>query len=314
MKKPLIILTGPTAVGKTALSIALAQKINGEIISADSMQVYKHMDVGTAKIRPEEMQGIKHYLIDEIEPYEEFSVSEFQKRTLKYMDEIYAKGKIPIIVGGTGFYIQSVLYDIEFSETEIENDYRNELYDLAKEKGNLYLHAILNEIDPVSAQKIDPNNVKRVVRAIEYYEQTKTRISDHNEEQRKRTSPYNFIYFVLTTDRTILYERINRRVDIMLENGLIKEVNELKAMGYTKDMVAMKGIGYKEIIDYLDSQTSYEETIEILKRNTRRYAKRQLTWFKRERDVTWIDLDKFDYNYNNILLNIVNSIEEKGIV
>ncbi|MDF2820066.1 MAG: hypothetical protein K0R15_507 [Clostridiales bacterium] len=314
MKKPLIILTGPTAVGKTKLSIDLAKLINAEIISADSMQVYKHMDIGTAKITKEEMDGIKHYLIDEIEPYEEFSVSEFQIRAKEYLEEIYSKGKIPIIVGGTGFYIQSILYDIEFSKTEVKTEYRNQLYDLAKEKGNEFLHSKLKQIDPVSADKINPNNVKRVIRAIEYFEQTKTRISDHNEMQSQNISPYNFIYFVLSNEREVLYDRINKRVDKMIEDGLIDEVKGLDSKGYTKDMVAMKGIGYKEVLEYLEGTISYDDAIEIIKQNSRHYAKRQLTWFKREKEVHWVDIHELKNNYKNILTFIVKIVEEKGII
>ena len=231
MKRPLIVLTGPTAVGKTSLSISLAKAVNGEIISADSMQVYKRMDIGSAKIRKEEMQGVEHYLVDVLEPEEEFHIVKFQEMAKAAMKEIYAKGKVPILVGGTGFYIQAVTRDIDFTEAQQENTYRAELEKLAEEKGAEYLHERLREVDPASAESIHANNVKRVIRALEFYHQNGTPISEHNEEQKKQVSPYNLAYFVLNAPREILYERIDRRVDQMLEEGLVKEVEELKREG-----------------------------------------------------------------------------------
>ncbi|MDE6232530.1 MAG: tRNA (adenosine(37)-N6)-dimethylallyltransferase MiaA, partial [Lachnospiraceae bacterium] len=260
-KKPLIILTGPTAVGKTELSVMLAKEMNAEIISADSIQVYKYMDIGSAKITKEEMQGIKHYLVDELNPSEEFSIYKFKEMTLKYMDEIYSKGKIPIIAGGTGFYIQSVLYDINFSETDDEHIYRKELEAIAKEKGPEYLHNKLKEIDAVTAQKVHSNNVKRVIRALEYYNDTGKLLSEHNEEQQKHDSPYNFKYFVLNDDRQLLYDRINKRVDKMFELGLVKEVKNLLDMGYGRNLVSMQGIGYKETVAYILGEMNLEDTI-----------------------------------------------------
>ena len=294
MKKPLIILTGPTAVGKTKASIGLAKALNGEIISADSMQVYKHMNIGSAKIRPEEMQGIKHYLVDVLEPDEEFHVVRFQQMAKQAMEEIYEKGKVPIVVGGTGFYIQALLYDIDFTESNEDTAYRQELEQLALEKGAEYVHALLQEIDPISAETIHANNIKRVIRALEFYRQTGERISEHNETERAKTSPYDFCYFVLNDDRAHLYERINLRIDQMLEDGLIEEVKALKEKGYTKDMVSMQGLGYKEILDYLNGECTLEEAIYILKRDTRHFAKRHLTWFRRERDVIWLDKNAYD--------------------
>ncbi len=318
MKKPLIILTGPTAVGKTDLSIKLAKAVNGEIISADSMQVYKHMDIGTAKIMPSEMEGIKHYLIDEFNPQEDFNVVKFKEYAEKYMAEIYAKNKIPIIAGGTGFYIQAVLYGIDFEEsdedTSHEISYRKELEDLVKEKGGLYVHSMLQEVDPASANSIHPNNIKRVIRALEYYKQTGNKISEHNEEQRQKESPYNFCYFVLNNQRDVLYERINKRVDIMLEQGLIVEVKHLLDMGCTKDMVSMKGLGYKEIIEYLEGKCTLEEAVYILKRDTRHFAKRQLTWFKREKDVTWINKDQYNDHEAEVLGVIIQELQLKNII
>lgn len=293
-KRPLIILTGPTAVGKTELSIALAKKIGGEIISADSMQVYKHMDIGTAKIMPEEMQGVKHYLIDELEPDEEFNVTVFKEKCDKYIEEIYSHKKIPVIVGGTGFYIQAVLYDIDFKETDSDDSYRKELQEFARKSGNEALHARLREVDEKAAEQIHPNNVKRVIRALEYFKQTGEKISEHNEEQQQNESPYDFRYYVLRLPREILYERINKRVDIMREAGLTKEVKQLMDMGCTKDMVSMQGIGYRQIIEALEGKCSIEEAYDKIKLDTRHFAKRQFTWFNREKTVTWIDKDKFE--------------------
>lgn len=292
-KKPLIILTGPTAVGKTDLSLLLAKKINGEIISADSMQVYKKMDIGTAKIMPEEMDGVRHHLIDILDPSEDFNVVLFKKYALAAMDEIYSRNHIPIITGGTGFYIQALLYDINFDENDGDMSYRHELEELAAAYGVSKLHDMLKDVDPDSAAAIHENNVKRVIRALEFYKKTGKQISKHNEEERARTSPYNFAYFVLNNSRDVLYNRIDRRVDIMLENGLVDEVKALMDQGYTRDMVSMQGLGYKEIIDYLSGDISYDEAVYILKRDTRHFAKRQITWFKRERDVIWVNKNEF---------------------
>lgn len=318
MKKPLVILTGPTAVGKTDLSIKLAKAINGEIISADSMQVYKDMDIGTAKIMESEMGGIKHYLIDEFSPHEDFNVVKFKEYAEKYMNEIYEKNKIPIIVGGTGFYIQAVLYGIDFEKNDEDTSdhisYRKELENLAQEKGPLFLHSMLQEIDPVSAEAIHSNNIKRVIRALEYYKQTGNKISGHNEEQRQKDSPYQFCYFVLNNKREVLYERINKRVDVMMEHGLIEEVKHLLDMGCKKDMVSMQGLGYKEIIAYLEGECTLEEAVYILKRDTRHFAKRQLTWFKREKDVIWMNKDQYNDDESKILEAIIKEIQSKNII
>ena len=311
--KNLVILTGPTAVGKTALSINLAKAINGEIISADSMQVYKKMDIGTAKVTPEEMDGVKHYLIDAIEPTEDFHVVRFQKMVLEAMDEIYSNGKIPIICGGTGFYIQAILYDIQFTEQEIDDSYRKSLEDYANEFGNEALHSRLNEVDPESASTIPAANRKRVIRAIEYFHQTGEKFSVHNEREKQRTSPYNFAYFVLNDDRGVLYNRIDKRVDIMMKAGLLDEVKMLLAMGCKPGMTSMDGIGYKEIISYLDGNISLEDAVELIKKNSRNYAKRQLTWFRREKEVTW--LDKTVLKDDRQLLDyILSQLKEKGII
>ncbi|MBQ8185137.1 MAG: tRNA (adenosine(37)-N6)-dimethylallyltransferase MiaA [Lachnospiraceae bacterium] len=314
MKQPLIILTGPTAVGKTKLSISLAKAVGGEIISADSMQVYKHMDIGSAKIRPEEMEGVPHYLVDELEPWEEFHVVRFQEMARAAMADIYARGKVPILVGGTGFYIQAVLNDIDFTENEENTQFRSRLEQEAKELGAQVLHHRLKEVDPVSAEQIHTNNVKRVIRALEFYQLTGTPISEHNEQQKQKESPYNFAYFVLNDDRAYLYERIDVRVDQMLEEGLVEEVKALKEMGCTRDMVAMQGLGYKEILDYLDGECTLEEAVYILKRDTRHFAKRQITWFKREREVIWLDKQAYDRQDEKILEVMLGILKEKGIL
>ena len=311
-KKPLIILTGPTAAGKTKLSIGLAKSIGGEIISADSMQVYKKMDIGTAKIRPEEMDGVPHYLVDEFDPSEEFNVVVFVERAKAAMEKIYAAGHIPIIVGGTGFYIQALLYDIDFSEHEDKESYRKELEQLAKEKGKEYLYEILKEVDPEYAQIVHFNNVKRVIRALEYHKENGHKLSEHNKEQRQKGSPYNFAYFVLYHDREVLYDRINRRVDLMMEDGLLEEVKGLIEEGYTKDLVSMQGLGYKEFFDYFDGEMSLEETVDKVKRDTRRFAKRQLTWFRREKEVVWLNKKEYEQE-KNLLDSVLNIIKEKGI-
>ena len=314
MKKPLIVLTGPTAVGKTSLSISLAKAVNGEIISADSMQVYKGMDIGSAKIRKEEMQGVTHYLVDILEPEEEFHIVKFQELAKAALEEIYAKGKIPILVGGTGFYIQAVTRDIDFTQAEQETSYREELEQFAKEKGAEYLHEKLREVDSKSAENIHANNVKRVIRALEFYHQNGTPISEHNEEQKQQTSPYNPVYFVLTAPREILYERIDRRVDQMMEEGLLEEVKSLRERGCHRGMVSMQGLGYKEILAYLEGEYPLEEAVRILKRDTRHFAKRQLTWFRREQDVIWVDKEQFHWNEAEILEYMMSVLKEQDLL
>lgn len=313
MKEPLVILTGPTAVGKTKLSIALAKAIDGEIISADSMQVYRHMDIGSAKIRPEEMQGVPHYLVDVLEPSEEFHVVRFQKMAKQAMAEIRSRGHIPILVGGTGFYIQAIVGDVDFTENTA-SPYRQELERLAAEKGAEYLHGELQKVDPESAEAIHENNIKRVIRALEFYRMTGKKISEHNEEQREKTSPYNFAYFVLNADRAKLYARIEQRIDEMLEEGLVGEVEHLKEMGYRRGMVSMQGLGYKEILAYLDGECTLEEAVDILKRDTRHFAKRQLTWFRREREVIWLNKEDYAYDEEQILASMLKILREKDIV
>ncbi len=312
-QKPLIILTGPTAVGKTELSVRLAQAAGAEIISADSMQVYKHMDIGTAKIRPEQMCGVRHYLVDCLEPSEPFNVVKFQQLAKQAIREIYSHGRIPMIVGGTGFYIQSVLYDIDFT-LDNEEEYRERFYALAREKGPEYLHAQLAAVDPEAAGRIHHNNVKRVARALEYYYQTGTPISEHNECQREKTSPYRFVYFVLNDERSRLYERINRRVDEMFSQGFEEEMRGLLAAGLKPGMTSMQGIGYKELFGYFDGSYSLERAKELISQHTRNFAKRQITWFKREKSVIWINYADHHDSQDEMLEAMISQIREKGII
>ncbi|MBQ6393613.1 MAG: tRNA (adenosine(37)-N6)-dimethylallyltransferase MiaA [Eubacterium sp.] len=312
-KKPLVILTGPTSVGKTSLSISLAHEIGGEIISADSMQVYRGMDIGTAKITEEEMDGIPHYLVDILEPDQPFNVVEFQRMAKEAMNRIYSHGKIPILVGGTGFYIQALVYDIDFSEHPEKEDYRRELILLAEEKGKQYLHSLLEEVDPEYAASVHYNNVKKVIRALEYHKETGGKLSAHNREQQERTSPYQFAYLVLNQDRELLYQRINQRVDQMMEQGLLQEVRQLSERGFTPNLVSMQGLGYKEFFEYFNGNLSLNEVVDRIKMETRRFAKRQLTWFRREKDVIWIN--KGDYpGEKEILAVILEHLRQKGIV
>ena len=312
-KKPLIILTGPTAVGKTALSIDLAKAVNGEIVSADSMQVYRYMDIGSAKVTKEEMQGVPHHLVDVLDPKEECNVVRFQQMAKEAMEGIYARGRIPVITGGTGFYIQALLRDIDFTETAEDAGYRAALEQLVKEEGPEALHVRLQQADPEAAEQIHAHNVKRVIRALEYHHLTGQPISAHNETQKQRVSPYQFVYFVLNRERNSLYRRIELRVDQMLEQGLLEEVKRLAQMGYTRDMVSMQGLGYKELLDYLSGDSSYEEAVYRLKRDTRHFAKRQLTWFRREEDVTWVQMDD-GRSRAEILKDMLAVCREKGVL
>lgn len=311
-KPPLVVLTGPTAVGKTALSISLAKEINGEIISADSMQVYRQMDIGTAKIMPEEMKDVPHHLIDIMDPDEDFNVVKFKELANACIEQIYSRGKIPILVGGTGFYIQAVLKDVSFQQEE-ETEIRMELEKLAQDKGAHYLYEQLQKVDPESAKVIHENNVRRVIRALEYFEQTGCKISDHNQQEKEKESPYNFAYFVLEQDRKILYERIEKRIDLMMEQGLLDEVKRLYEKGYGRDLVSMQGIGYKEIYAYLDGEYSLEEVEYLLKRDTRHFAKRQLTWFKREKDVVWVNKDQYQTEKEQLAF-CKSVLKEKNII
>ena len=310
----MIILSGPTAVGKTAASIRLAKAVGGEIISADSMQVYRHMDIGSAKIRPEEMEGVPHYLVDVLEPEEDFNVVRFQQMAKAAAEEIYARGRIPIAAGGTGFYIQALLYDIDFTENDGDSSFRRELEKTAEEKGGEYLHALLQEADPEAALQIHPHNIKRMIRALEFHHQTGGKISEHNETEREKESPYNFAYFVLTDDRSRLYDRIDRRVDLMMEEGLLDEVRFLKERGVRRDSTAMQGLGYKELYAFLDGEYPLEEAVRIIKRDTRHFAKRQLTWFKRERDVIWADKSVIGQDDDAVIDFILKELKNRGII
>ncbi len=311
--KPLIVLTGPTAAGKTDLSIKLAKKINGAVISADSIQVYKYLDIGSAKIMPDEMQGVKHYLVDELMPDEPFDAFTFQKMAKDAMEEIYANGQIPVIVGGTAFYIQTVTKDVEFEGEDADFSLRKELEKYAKTHGNKSLWERLCEIDPAASRQIHENNVKRVIRAIEFYHKNGSRISEHNEAQKTRNSPYNLAYFVITDERDELYKRIEKRVDIMVENGLVDEVLKLKEMGVLREYNSMQGIGYKEIYSYLSGEITKEDAIDEIKKNTRHFAKRQLTWFRREDEAVFINKADFDRDDDKILKHITDILETKGI-
>ncbi|VIF82216.1 tRNA delta(2)-isopentenylpyrophosphate transferase [Clostridioides difficile] len=311
MKKiPLIILTGPTAVGKTDLSIKLAKDMNAEIISADSMQIYEYMDIGSAKVTEAEMQGVKHYLIDEVKPDYPFSVSEFQQRAKKYIYEINEKGKCVLVTGGTGLYLNSLIYNMDFAQSDANNELRKELQNQLAEKGIDYMHNRLKELDEESANRIHKNNTKRVIRALEVCLSGK-KMNDFSNDL-KFNEEYQPIIIVLNRDREHLYQRINMRVDIMLKNGLVEEVKKLLSMGFKKDMISMQGIGYKEILKYLDGEYTYEEAIEIIKRDSRRYAKRQITWFKRYKTAKWFDLGQYeniDELKNEIILYIKDSIK-----
>ena len=313
-KKPLIVLTGPTAVGKTALSIQLAKRIGGEIISADSMQVYRHMDIGTAKIRLEEMDGVPHHLIDILEPTEDFNVVRFQALARAAAEDIYSRGKIPIVAGGTGFYIQALLNDIDFTQIDENTQFREEMERLAAEQGAEVLHERLRAVDPESAEAIHANNVKRVIRALEYYQQTGQKISEHNEAEREKESAYNSAYFVLTDDRKILYDRIDKRVDLMMQEGLLEEVNALRLRGLKRESVAMQGLGYKELFGYFEGEYPLEEAVRIIKRDTRHFAKRQLTWFRRERDVIWLDKSEIGREDEQLIQQMLTVLKEKDII
>jgi len=293
-KKPLVIIGGPTASGKSKLGVELAKIIGGQIISADSMQVYRGMDIGTAKVTESEMDGIKHYGIDILDPSEAFNVTVFQSMAEQAMEKIYEDGDIPIVVGGTGFYIQALLYGIEFNEAEGDGKLRAELQEIADTYGAEHLHNMLKECDPLAAELIHPNNIKRVIRAIEYNRLTGELISEHNAAQMTNDAKYNYAYFALTDDREVLYERIDRRVDKMIDDGLVEEVRKLLDQGLTRDMVSMQGIGYKEIIAYLEGECSLDDAIYSIKKGSRNYAKRQLTWLRREKEVEWIDRTKYD--------------------
>lgn len=311
--KPLIILTGPTAVGKSDLSIKLAKALNGEIISADSMQVYKKMDIGTAKITEEEMCGVPHHLIDFFDFDKSFDAFTFKSLAKETIDGIYERGHIPIVCGGTGFYIQGLLYDIEYSEEAVDYKLREQLNEKAATDGAEALHEMLRELDPKSYEAIPYQNVKRVVRALEYVMTTGEKISEHNDRMHEKSSEYNFAYFVINNARDILYERINLRVDKMMEMGLLDEVKSLVAEGLKEDSTAGAAIGYRELIHYLNGECTLDEAVDAIKQNSRHYAKRQLTWFRREKEVIWLDRTVLKSD-DEILDYILGVLKEKEII
>jgi len=308
MKQKLLVIGGPTAVGKTDLSIKLSKKLNGEIISADSMQIYKYMDIGSAKVTKDEMDGIKHYLIDTITPDVPFSVADFKEYGDKALNEIISKGNLPIISGGTGLYINSLTCNMTFTEAEKDENYRKHLENLALEKGNVYIHEMLKECDPISYDEIHPNNRKRVIRALEVFKLTNKPFSSYNAGEDFYNSNYDVYYYVLTMNREKLYERINKRVDIMMEKGLLDECIRLKEMGYTSDIQSMQGIGYKEILYHLEGKISLDEAIDMIKQGSRNYAKRQLTWFRRDTRCVFLDKDKM--SDDEILDKVINDIRK----
>lgn len=305
MKKKLILIAGPTASGKTKTSVLLAKQINGEIISCDSMQVYRGMDIGTAKVKPSEMEGIKHYMIDVLDPTEGCNISWFKEQVKHHIEDITSRGKVPILVGGTGFYLNAILFDTQFEETDEDTSYRAHLEEEVRLYGVEHMHARLREVDPLSAETIHPNNVKRVIRALEYYEQTGRPISAHNEKEREKrkacTSPYDYTFFALDMARDMLYNRINLRIDMMLEEGLLEEVKTFYDQGLTEDLTSIKAIGYKEFYPYFRGECPLDSCIDKLKQNTRHYAKRQLTWFKHQANPIFIPVDTFEFDAQKIV-------------
>ncbi|NLU09161.1 MAG: tRNA (adenosine(37)-N6)-dimethylallyltransferase MiaA [Clostridiales bacterium] len=304
----LFILAGPTAVGKSDISVEIARKLDGEIISADSMQIYKYMNIGSAKITPEEMKGVPHHLIDFIEPNKSFNVLEYKKLAVKTIDEIYKKNKLPMLVGGTGLYINSIICNYNFTDAKVDKTYRKHLRELAEKNGKKYVHSLLKDVDELSYKKLYPNDLKRVVRALEVYKLTGKTIGEFNARNRLYEAPYKIYYFVLTMNRTELYEKINSRVDIMLKKGLIDEVENLKSMGCTRNMQSMKAIGYKEILGYLEGTISLDEAIYLVKKGSRNYAKRQLTWFRKDKRAIWVNEDDFNCR-SEIVEYIINKFK-----
>lgn len=309
-KIPILILVGPTAVGKTSTSIAVAESLNGEIVSSDSMQIYKYMDIGTAKVTEDEKKGIKHYLVDEIYPDEQFSVSDFQAKANQYIKDIYERGKLPIVVGGTGLYVNSLVYNLDFTKAVSNEEFREKCEDDIKKFGNEYLYDKLKKIDPESLDRIHLNDTKRIIRALEIYHETGKPMSTYYKNFRKPNPLYKIAMIGLNRDRKGLYNRIDMRVDIMLEEGLVDEVKSLLKKGYNENLTSMQGLGYKEIIKYLNTEYTYEEAIRILKRDSRRFAKRQLTWFRRDSRIKWINVDEFD-DQQDIVHEIVDYTKKK---
>jgi tRNA dimethylallyltransferase len=311
MKKKIILIVGPTASGKTFVSVEIAGYLNSDIISADSMQIYKQMDIGTAKVTEEEKKGIVHHMIDIVDPDVPYTVSEFNENAGKIIEKLHSENKIPVIAGGTGLYINSIIYDLDFSNTVSDPAIRMELQSLLEEKGKEYLHEMLGCLDPISAEKIHVNNVKRVMRALEVCKITGIPFSEQNTDFRKNSDQYDFIIIGLDMDRAMLYDRINKRVDEMIEMGLVKEVRSLVEKGFKKELQSMQGIGYKEITSFLDGEIPIEESVRLIKRNSRRLAKRQFTWFRPDDRVKWINVNP--ENKYKLIEEIKIYLSERGI-
>jgi len=311
MKKiPLVVITGPTASGKTDLAIRIAKRLDGEIISADSMQIYRYMDIGTANPTEEERQGIPHYMIDIVDPDEEYNVAMYQKDANTCIRHAANRSRLPILTGGSGLYVNSIIYPMNFTDAVEDPDYRCFLKNILKNRGSIYLHNMLRDIDPDTAAKLHPNDTRRVIRALEVYHLTGKTMTEYQQNYRDMDPPFHLIMYALTMDRKILYDRINQRVDKMIESGLVDEVKSLLERGYTKNLVSMQGLGYKEIIAYLEGSYTLEEAVYVLKRDTRRFAKRQITWFKRERRIQWLNIEKFEHR-NDLAEWLVSDIEKK---
>jgi len=310
IKKPVVVIVGPTASGKTKLSIEIAKLMDGEIVSADSMQIYRYMDIGTAKPTIDERQNIPHHMMDILDPAEQFSVAEYQKMAVDIISDIHKRQKLPIIVGGTGLYIKSLLYPMNFTDAYQDLEYRKQLQETANIKGRDYLYQQLKMVDPSTASRLHPNDVRRVIRALEVYHITGKPMSHYSQNLKNMDFRYNTAMIGLVMDRVKLYERINKRVDIMIENGLLNEVKNLLDKGYSRDMISMQGLGYKEIIDYYQGNLSLEEAIYIIKRETRRYAKRQLTWFRAQKGIKWINIDEYS-SEEDLVKHAANYIKQK---
>lgn len=309
MKEKLIVIIGPTGIGKTSLSLEIAKEIDGEIISADSMQIYKYMNIGTAKVEKDEMQMVTHHLVDFLRPDEDFSVSDYRENAKEKITMINRKNKVPILVGGTGLYVNSLVYDLNFTKVASDESIRARLEKEKDQLGKEYIFDILKDVDPKSAEKINVNDIKRVIRAIEIYEITDKPMSEHNNNFRKLNHDYDLIMIGLNMDREKLYNRINQRVDLMIESGLVEEVKGLLDMGYGKDLISMQAIGYKEIIMYLYGEITFDIALEMIKKASRNYAKRQLTWFRRDDRIEWFNIDEYD-NLNKLVFGVMGHIKK----
>lgn len=305
LKDNLLIIVGPTSIGKSTIAVELAKLLNGEVISADSMQIYKHMDIGTAKVTTTEMDGIPHHMVGVVDPDEEFTVSDYKHLVKEHIRRINLEGKLPIVVGGTGLYINSLIYDLNFAEIPPNESLRSSYEEQIEEFGNEYLHNKLALIDPESSEKISVNDKKRIMRALEIYDSTGKTMTEHNKNFRKMNNDYNLSYVALNMDRAKLYDKINNRVDAMVKKGLVQEVNKILDMGYSEELISLQAIGYKEIISHIKDEISLEEAIELVKKKSRNYAKRQLTWFRRDDRIKWIDIE----DYQN-LSQVIEVIKE----